>query len=468
MAHCTRTGLSCQIEAYRQRLAEAPELALSEVLKRENVERVLKEENVGFRQRLFTPLVTVWVFVLQVLSRDSSCRAAVTRLIVYLVARGQRPCAPYTGSYCKARGRLPERVIARLAREAGRQLSQQAVQRWRWKGRTVKLVDGSTVSMPDTPANQAQYPQLAQQKAGLGFPLARIVCVFSLACGSALEMAMGRCKGKETGETALFRQLWGSLEGADVVLGDRFYSSYFMIAGLEERAVDYVGRQHQRRKTDFRQGRRLGRQDHRVVWSKPARPAWLDEQTYAQLPDFLTVRELRVQVPRKGFRTEVLLVVTTLLDPEEFTPADLAELYRQRWHAELDLRSLKISLGMDVLRGKTPEMVRKELWMHLLAYNLIRTVMASAAVAYGLHPRTLSFTGALQAIEAFRDAFVFTGPCHAALLLTALFRTLVAHRVGNRPGRVEPRAIKRRPKPHDLLTMPRKQARELLVQGKAA
>ncbi len=468
MAHPISARLARQIDTYRHRLLEGPELALCEALGRANVERMVAEEGVEFRQRLFTPLVTLWVFLVQVLSADASCRQAVMRLIAYLVARGQAPCAAQTGSYCKARGRLPERVVARLARETGQRLSEGAEPGWRWKGRRVKVVDGSTVSMPDTPANQQAYPHQSQQQAGLGFPIARIVCVFCLACGSVVELAVGRYRGKETGESALFRSLWAGLEWGEVVLGDRFYSAYFMIAGLAERGVEYVGRQHQRRKTDFGRGRRLGRGDHVVWWPKPPRPAWLDIEIYQQLPEQLEMRELRVRVTRKGFRTQVLVVVTTLVDCGEFTAADVAELYRQRWHAELDLRSLKITLGMDVLRSKTPQMVRKELWMHLLAYNLIRTLMAGAAAAYSLPPRTLSFTGALQALDAFRDTFVFVGPSHVAPLLPTLFRILVAHRVGNRPGRVEPRAIKRRPKPHDLLTLPRKQARELLVQRRAA
>lgn len=468
MAACPPSRIARHIQAYRDTGPAAPALPFCDALDRAHVERVLKEEGVRWRQRLFTPLVTLWGFLWQVLSPDGSCRAAVSRLRAYLVARGQAPCAASTGSYCKARQRLPERVLARLVRDTGQDLSEQAEETWRWKGRTVKVVDGSTVSMPDTPENQAEYPHPTSQQPGLGFPLARLVAVFGLASGSALDVALGPYQGKETGEAALLRQVWDRLEAGDVVLGDCLFSAYLTVAGIVQRGADYVGRQHQRRKTEFRRGRRLGRGDHVVPWRKPARPAWLDEATYQQLPDCLEMRELRVRVPRKGFRTEVLTVVTTLVDAAAVTADDLAVLYRQRWHAELDLRALKSALGMDILRGKTPEMVRKEVWMHLLAYNLIRTVMAQVATQAGLLPRTLSFTGARQALEAFREALLLAGARLLAPLLAALFGTVVAHRVGQRPDRREPRAVKRRRKPHPLLTVPRQQAKAQLRHRRAA
>jgi hypothetical protein len=212
----------------------------------------------------------------------------------------------------------------------------------------------------------------------------------------------------------------------------------------------------------------LGYEDHLIVWHKPARPAWLDEATYQQVPETLQVRELRVWVTRKGFRTGVLLAVTTLLEPTASTKEELADLYRCRWHAELDLRAIKTVLRMDIVRSKTPAMVRKELWMYVLAYNLIRSVMATAAVQDGLVPRMLSFTGALQAVNAFGTALLFAAGTAQAALLAALYSTISAHRVGQRSDRVEPRAVKRRPKPHALLTMPRRQARKCIRQEQYA
>src|SRR5207237_3512768 len=265
------------------------------------------------------------------------------------------------------------------ARHVGGELLRQAPAPWRWKGRDVKVVDGTTVSMPDTPANQAAYPQPPNERPGLGFPLARLVVVFSLAVGTVLDAAVGPFAGQRTGEPALFRGLHPGLQAGDVVLADRYFCSYFEIALLQQQGVDAVLRLHQRRPVDFRRGRRLGRDDHVVGWKKPKRPPWLEEATYARLPDRLELREVRLRGTRPGFRTQTVVVVTTLRNPRDVSRLDLTDLYRRRWHAELDLRSLKQTMQMSILRGKTPPMVRKELWAHFLAYNLIRTVMAQAA-----------------------------------------------------------------------------------------
>jgi hypothetical protein len=465
VSQCISGTLTRQLTVYRQRVAAAPVLLECETLSRVNITRVVQETKVQGRERLFPPHVTLWTFLLQVVSPDGSCRDAVTRLRAFQVAQGESPCAPTPGSYCKARGRLPEAVVAHLAQEVGHRLSQSLPVQWRWQGRTGKLVDGSTVSMPDTVENQAAYPQHTQQQAGLGFPIARVLGVFCLARGSLVTLAVGPYCGKETGEPAVFRQVEGCLAPGEVVLGDRCYSSYWLVASLQARGVDYVGRQHQRRTADFRRGQRLGYEDHLIEWTKPARPLWMDEVAYQQVPDRWQGRELRVRVSRKGFRPGVLLVITTLLTPTTFTKEEIAELYRCRWHAELDLCAIKTALGMDIVRGKTPAMVRKELWMHVLAYNLIRSVMAAAAVRSGLVPRTLSFTGALQAFNAFGTALLFAAASTKDALLEALYGTMCAHRVGQRPDRLEPRAIKRRPKPHPLLTRPRNQARKQLRRG---
>jgi hypothetical protein len=359
-------------------------------------------------------------------------------------------------------------VVSTLARHSGQRLGEQTPEAWLWNGRRVKIVDGSTVSMPDTEANQAAYPQPSGQRPGVGFPLARIVAVFDLGSGALTTLGVGRYQGKATGEMALFRQQQSHLQCGDVVLADCYYSSYWTIAGLRGQGLDYVGRQHHRRTTDFRCGKRLGREDHRVEWRKPVKPAWMDQRTYAELPDQLTVRELRVRVGRRGFRTQVFVVVTTLLDARRYSAHDLADLYGQRWHCELDLRSIKAALGMDVLRCRPPEMVRKELWMYVLAYNLIRAVMVRAALSQGLRPRQLSFQGALQAVNGFTPALVVAEGAVVVALLDALLGSVAAHRVGQRPNRVEPRAVKRRPKAHKLLSVPRLQARKRLESGRAA
>jgi hypothetical protein len=385
----------------RQQFAQADGLAFADVLPFERIERALQEEEATWREEVFTPPLTLWAFLGQVINPDGSCRKAVARMMAHLVSRGESPCRPETDPYCKARQRLPESLFTRLMRDTGRALHQLVPDDWLWLGRRVKLADGTTVSMPDTPANQLAYPQPATQKRGVGFPIARLVVVFCLACGTVLEAALGRYQGKRTGENTLLRTLEAAFEPGDVLLSDRYFSGYFDIAYWKQRGVDVVTRLHQRRKCDMRRGRKLGRNDHVVVWKKPQRPAWMDEATYAQMPDQLELREVRVHVTVKGFRTDVVEVVTTLLDAQTYTARALAELYRMRWHAELDLRSLKTTLGMDVLRCKSPEMVRKEVWAHMLAYNLIRTLMAETAEAHGCTPRHLSFKGTLQMMSAF-------------------------------------------------------------------
>jgi hypothetical protein len=460
MPQSTRRWISHKVEELRN----APELPFRDLLDPNAVARVVEQNHVTFRERIFTPLITLWTFLSQVLSLDHSCREAVARLIAFRVARGEKPCGPETGSYCKARKRLPLKVITDLARGTAAELDQKAKDDWTWKGRPVHLVDGTTASMPDTEANQEAFPQPRTQKAGVGFPLARLVAVISLATGAVRELALGPYKGKQTGETALFRSLWDRFRAGDIVVGDRYFASFFGIAPLRARGVDGVYRMHQRRKYDFRRGRRLGVEDHVVRWTKPSRPEWMDEAQYAQLPGELWIRELRVTVQRAGFRVEELVLVTTLLDPHEYSKEEVADLYLERWNIELDLRSIKSVMQMDVLRCETPAMVEKEVWMHVLAYNLIRRLMTCAAEAHGKEPRNVSFKGALQALGAFRESLQWTRGRRRALLWDALLKVIASYEVGDRPNRVEPRAIKRRPKPHKLLNEPRRQARDRLLK----
>ena len=263
------------------------------------------------------------------------CRGQADRRVVD--SQGKKLANDKDDPYIKARQRLPETVPLRLMKHIGRRCHERAEAAWRWCDRTVKSVDGSMVSMADTSANQAEYPQSRSQAPGLGFPLARLVVVFCLATGVVLESAIGPARGKKTGENTLFRSLWDSLDPGDVVLADRCYCSYFDIAMLNGRGIDVVFRLHQQRKCDFRRGRRLGREDQIVTWTRPGRPAWMDKATYEQIPETLEVRQLRVRVQTRGFRTRVVEVVTTLLDAKIYTKAQIASLYRQRWHAELDL-----------------------------------------------------------------------------------------------------------------------------------
>lgn len=378
----------------------------------------------------------------------------MARLAAWRVAQGRRPCSVDTGAYCTARSHLPEAACRQLVRRTGRESEAAAPAEWLWHGRRVRLVDGSTITMPDTAANQAAYPQAKTQRPGCGFPIARIVVVFSLAVGTVLEAALGPYKGKQTGENSLFRTLDKDLLPGDLLVADRYFSGWFDIVLLARRGVDVVLHKHQKRPTDFRTGRRLGREDHVVRWPKPPCPEWLSQQDDAALPEELEIRELRVQVKQKGFRVQSLTVVTTLLDDERYPLKEIADLYRRRWEAELNLRSLKSVLQMDHLRCKTPERVRNEFFLHLLSYNLLRRVMVAAAIAAGVEPRQVSFKGTLQTLAHFLPLAA------SAVSLEAWYRALLAaiaaHVVGNRPDRVEPRRVKRRPKPYKLLRKPRR------------
>ena len=458
MPQATRRWISEKVKAIR----ESNALPFHEILDAEMVDDAVKATGITFKQRIYTPFMTLSLFLSQVLDPDHSCRAAVARLIVWLVLIGREPCSPDTGSYSDARHRLPVEVAAELVRRTARKTDADAELRWLWKERKTWLIDGTTVSMPDTPENQKAFPQANTQKPGLGFPIARLVAIISLATGVVRDLAMGPYKGKETGETALLRSLLDGLEAGEVVLGDRYFASYFLLAALIDRGVDGLFRMHQRRKFDFQRGRRLGPEDHVVTWTTPPRPEWMDEETYAQIPDELEIREIRFRVNRPGFRVNELVLVTTMVDGEQYTKEELADLFMERWNIELDLRSIKDVLQMDVLRCMTPKMVEKEIWMHLLAYNLIRGVMAKAAKAHDKQPRHISFKGALQTMAAFDGALRWVSPEFREYLIQVMLRAIAQHQVGDRPGRVEPRANKRRPKAIDYLMEPRKQARKRL------
>jgi len=468
MRHPAHHRLRRQVESLRQEYLQDGQLPFTDVLTAEGLTEALREIKAPWIGRIFTPLVTLWVFLGQALAADPSCRAAVARLIAHRVARGQKPCSSQTGASCQARARLPERFFAVIARLVGQRLDERVDPRWLWKGRRIYLFDGSTVAMPDTPANRAAYPLTYNQTPGTCFPVARIGAIISLSCGAILELGIGRYAGKGQGEVSLRRRLWDILRPGDVLLGDRLASNWAGIHGLQQRGVHLVSRLNKAvRRADFRKGTRLGQDDHRVVWKKPTSIRSVDRATYRALPDSIVVREVRFRVEQPGFRTRSIVVVTTLLDPEETTVEELALLYRQRWNNELDLRSIKTTLQMDMLRCKTPELVRKEIWTHVLAYNLIRTVMAQAAAGHGMAPRSISFKGTLQILEAFRTVIAYQedrGSVHREALDRQLLRAIAAQRVGDRPDRFEPRMTKRRPKGYPRLRRPRQEIKREILE----
>jgi hypothetical protein len=468
MLHSNRGAFRDQLNFLRRQFLQDGGLPFTDVLTQEVIAHA-PSSITGWLDRVFSPLVTLWVFLGQALSADHSCRPAVARLIAHRLARGQRPCSAQTSAYCQARRRLPESFFADVACSVGRRLDDQADRRWLWKGRRVYLFDGTTVTMPDTPENQAAYPQVYNQKPGLGFPIARIGALISLASGAVVNLGFCQYAGKGQGEVSPLRRLWDVLRPGDVVLGDRLLGNWATIVFLQRRGVELVSRLNTyHRRVDFRRGQRLGPDDHLVRWAKPASIRSLGREAYHALPEFITVREARVRVWQPGFRTREIVVVTTLLDPEQTTKEDLATLYRARWHNELDLRSLKAVMQMRELRCKTPDLVHKEVWAHVLAYNLIRTVMAQAAARHGVLPRTISFKGALQTLEAFQPLLELETAQDAASRLRLnhdLLDAIATHRVADRPNRYEPRVKKRRRNHYDWLTKPRAEMKRKMAQG---
>jgi hypothetical protein len=458
-----------QVQVLRRQFLQGGGLPFTDVLTEAVLARALTALSGRWLDRIFSPLVTLWVFLGRVLSADHSCRAAVARLIAHRPARGQRPCSAATGAYCQARKRLPERFFAAVACTVGRALDARAERGWRWHGRRVSLVDGTTLTMPDTPENQAADPQVYNQKPGLGVPIARLGAITSLACGAIINLGFCRYAGKGPGEVSRLRRLWGALRPGDVLLADRLTANWATIQRLQGRGVELVSRLNTaHHRADFRRGRRLGPEDHVVRWAKPTSIRSLDRAAYRALPESITVREARVRVPQPGFRTKSIVVVTTLLDPRQTTTEDLAELYRARWHAELDLRSIKAALPMRELRCKTPGSVRKEVWAHALAYKLIRTVVAQAAARHGVAPRSISFKGAMQTLEAFRPLLerpTARGAADRLGLCHDLLDAIATHRVADRPDRFEPRLKKRRRNHYGWLTEPRAEIKRQMAKG---
>ena len=443
-----------------------PGLPFADVLPAEAIEQAFAErDNLFATDAVFSTSIVLWAFLAQVLrdGKGAACAAAVADIATHAQQTGQPVPSGDTGDYCRARAKLAPAALRTLTRQSAGELDNQACQDWLWHGRHAKLVDGFTFTMPDTPGNQEAFPQQTNQAPGVGLPIARACVVLSLATAAVHDLAIGPYQGKQTGETALLRDILDCMDAGDVGVFDRYYCSFMMLALLQLRGVDVCTRLHPCRPSDFRRGRRLGRYDHRVTWSRPDRPAWMSQEQYERIPETLTLRELQFDVTSPGRRTETITVVTTLTDPMAYSKEDIAELYGYRWNAELDIRDIKQTLGLDHARCKSPEMVRRELRVTLLAYNLIRKVIATAAAMHDKQPRQLGFTLACQTILS-SWMLLSTGACRDVkqTVHSALAR-IAANEVANRPGRIEPRVLKRRRHRYPLMSRPREQLRKELV-----
>ncbi|MCK9372669.1 MAG: IS4 family transposase [Sulfuricurvum sp.] len=405
----------------------------------------IQEELPNYRSRLYTPMQTLCMFISQALNSDRSCQNVVNEMALTTHQ------SVATGGYCKARQRLSETMVSKLTKAVAKRNEQRVKIRWRWQERTVYLVDGTTLTMPDTSANQESYPQTSALPKGLGFPICRVVGVISLSTGSLMDACVSPYHGKGASEQTLLRNMLGVFKRGDVVLADAFYSTYFLIEHMIAHGIDIVFVQHgaRSRTTDFTSGTVMGENDHLITLKKPKlKPEWMTQNEYDSAPNKLTIRELKA-----GGKT----LITTMLCPKKHPLKALGALYKQRWQIEVDLRNIKSTLGLKSLSCKTPQMAIKELWIYFLAYNLIRSIMLASAHQCSLLPREISFKHTLQLLSAFRN--------NCKITTKQLLRRIGEKYIGNRAGRVEPRAIKRRRNDYPLLMKLRDVAREEILKN---
>ena len=436
-------------------------LPFAKVLPQEVIEKVFRKYDGLFGGTFYNTAFVLWAFLLQTLSdgKSRSCSTAVGRIVAFCFADGKNPPDEDTGNYCRARAKLSRNALHELVTLIAKNTESIVSEAWLWKGKHhAKLVDGFTATMPDTPKNQEKFPQHKKQATGCGFPIMRVCVVLSLATAMVLEAAFAKYEGKETGESALLRQMFSAFDPGDIAVFDRYCCSYMMIALFGQIGVHVCTRINANRIIDFRKGKRLGDYDRLVTWQRPTRPAWMSEEQYATIPETMELRMLQYSLACKGRRSKSITVVTTLVDHEAYPKEEIAELYGHRWNVELDIRHIKQTLNIDHFRCKSPEMVIRELWTTLLAYNLVRKTMCEAATFGGVLPRRLSFTRCCAHLLELRLWLM-----DVAKILKGLLRYLTSLVVPDRPGRFEPRVIKRRRHHYPLMKLPRKLLKQLQI-----
>ena len=445
--------MTLRVQILKNKFNQSLGLAFKELLPKSTIGKALEELNIKYKKRLFDPFVTLWAFLSQVLDTDKSCHNAVSKIIAYLTGEGVEIPSTDTSAYCQARSRLPEKLLEKLFNQTGQNLEEKVTTEHLWCGRNIKVIDGSTVSMPDTVENQKSYPQPKSQKAGCGFPIAKIGVIFSLATGAAVALVIDVLN---THDIQLARKLYQFLNPLDILLGDRAFCAYADLVAIKKLDCDAVFRKHQARKTSMRKGKIVGDCDKLVTWHKPKRcPKGLSKNEFNALPSTITVREIYYYIVIPGFRTQRVSLITTLLDTTTYPTLEIVRLYDKRWDVELDLRHLKTTLGMDVLRCKTPSMVRKEIYVYLLAYNLLRSLMWSAGTTYSTPPLRLSLQGTRHHLNNFIPQLLNNQSKKCLQIYSTLLKVIAHKAVPERPGRSEARVRKRRPKSYPLMTKPR-------------
>lgn len=465
-------------------MQQSDELPLSEVIDENQLQAAFEEHEVDFgnaEDSIYTPAITLWALISQVFFKEEmrSCKAAVTRITAVWAALGRKVCSTNTGAYCRARLKLKFEAIRDIAKQlalsAEAAFNQQEtvdqpeaspvhavveeVQSQPTEGR-ILLFDGFTVTAADTPENQEEFPQNPAQKEGLGFPIIRCVSLISMVTGMLLDMEFGPYSGKQSGETALLWKMLDKLQPGDTLVADCYLCTYWIITACQIRGVNIVMKNHDKREDDPLGARRIDKHQRIAAWLRPKRPDWMSQQEYDELPEQVKIRLVDVIIEQAGFRSKKYTIATTILETEVYSRQWLTNVYRSRWLVELDIRSIKCSLGMDVVRAKTPAMVKTEIWSCLLAYNLIRMKMLQSCAISGRVPRTLSFVTAMQTLAT---SWVLASVMLTCEIIQMGIQSVVSEQVGNRLDRVEPRANKRRPKILALLTKPRNQARAELI-----
>jgi hypothetical protein len=443
-------------------------LPFAEVLPTHMIEAVFREHDAWFGSTynaIYNTAIVLWAFLSQTLSdgKSRSCSAAVMRVIGFLMSIGKAVPSTNTGDYCAARAKLSVDAIRELLSLVDRNTLHVGSSKWLWEGRHAKLVDGFTATMADTPENQAAFPQVKKQKPGVGFPILRACIILSLATACVTDAAIGPYCGKETGETALLREMPGSFASGDIAVFDRHYSSYMTLALLMIQGVDVCTRMHHLRKHS-KKVKRLGKNDYLAIWDRPQRPGWMDPTTYDRIPKTLTLRVITYSITSPGCRVKKLTAVTSLLDSETYSSEKIAELYGHRWNVELDIRDIKQTLNLDHMRCKTPQRVRLEFYTTLLAYNLVRQVICQAADFHGVLPRRISFTRTCEYLLAFWPQLALGQ--FSPKTLEKILTQIASLKIPDRPNRIEPRVLKRRPLPYQLMTQPRQTLRKKIKSGK--
>ncbi|MCL6755457.1 IS4 family transposase [Nostoc sp. CCCryo 231-06] len=452
--------MTLRVQILKDKFNQSLGLPFKELLPESVIRQAVSKLKIKYKKRLFDPFITLWAFLSQVLDTDKTCHNAVSKIIAHLAQEEVEIPSTDTSAYCQARARLPEKLLEKLFNYSAQNLEERVTQEHLWCGRNVLVIDGSTVSMPDTIENQQEYPQPSTQKPGCGFPIAKIGVIFSLATGAATALCIDVLN---THDIKLARRLYSFLKPNDVLLGDRAFCAYADMFSITKLGCDAVFRKHSSRTTTMLKGKIVGDCDKLVTWYKPKKcPKGLSKDEFDALPPSITVREIYYYIVIPGFRSQRVSLITTLLDKETYSTLEIVGLYYQRWQVELDLRHLKTTLDMDVLRCKTPSMIRKEIHVYLLAYNLLRSLMWSAGTTYNTPPLRLSLQGTRHHLINFLPKLEAAGSKKRKRLYCTLLKIIVHKPVPDRPTRNEPRVIKRRPKAYPFMTKPRQELRKQL------